>query len=290
MPLDQQPIGRQAAMKRAGRDSVQIAMIFPAHGAKPVQIEVRVAEFERIECPLNEPDSAAQRLLALKKFEHAANATVPVFAVHSRHVGMQVGHAASQASDRERIAHQAVAGECTQRLAAGMRSNHKHGGRLNFQVGFSPDPSLEFDATMELLDPFALSNNNLLAHGFAGVPFAAGNFGFPSDFFAFSQNSSISSRGRSLNCRPFFRASASMERNRRENFALAFLSAISGSIFKNRERFTAANSKSPSSSSIFGWSCSLNAFFSSSVSSRIFSKTPPASSQSKPMREALRVS
>src|SRR6266851_1864260 len=277
-------------MKRAGRDSVQIAMIFPADRAKPVQIEVRVAEFERIECPLNEPDSAAQRLLALKKFEHAANATVPVFAVHSRHVGMQVGHAASQASDRERIAHQAVAGECTQRLAAGMRSNHKHGGRLNFQVGFSPDPSLEFDATMELLDPFALSNNNLLAHGFAGVPFAAGNFGFPSGFFAASHKASISSRRRSLNCRPSFRAIRSMARNRRENFALAFFSAISGSIFRNRERFTAAKSKSPSSSSILSWSSSPSASFNSSASSCNLRKTPPASSQSNPMREALRVS
>src|SRR5712692_11634319 len=134
---------------------------------------------------------------------------------------MEVRYAITKADHRERIAHQAVAGECTQRLAAGMRSNHKHGGRLNFQVGFSPDPSLEFDATMELLDPFALSNNNLLAHGFAGVPFAAGNFGFRSDFFAFPQNSSISSRRRSLNSRPSFRAIRSMARNRRENFALA---------------------------------------------------------------------
>src|SRR2546421_75846 len=74
------------------------------------------------------------------------------------------------------------------------------------------------------------------------------------------------------------------------NLALAFLRAISGSIFKNRERFTAEKSKSPTSSCIFRWSCSFTAFFNSSVSSRIFSKTPPISSQSKPMREALRVS
>jgi len=44
MPFDQQPIGRQAAMKRAGRDAVQIRMIFPANGPKPVQYEVRVCE------------------------------------------------------------------------------------------------------------------------------------------------------------------------------------------------------------------------------------------------------
>src|SRR5229473_2616961 len=203
---------------------------------------------------------------------------------------MEVRYAITKADHRERIAHQAVAGECTQRLAAGMRSNHKHGGRLNFQVGFSPYLSLEVHATAEVIEAFALSNGDLPAHCFDGAPFIAGEGGFPSGFFAASHKASISSRRRSLNSRPSFRAIRSMARNRRENFALAFLSAISGSIFKNRERFTAAKSKSPSSSSIFRWSCSPNAFFSSSVSSRIFSKTPSLSSQSKPMREALRVS
>jgi len=36
-------------------------------------------------------------------------------------------------------------------LTACLRGHNEHGGRLDFQVGFFPDPSLEFHATMELL-------------------------------------------------------------------------------------------------------------------------------------------
>src|SRR6266853_3162324 len=203
---------------------------------------------------------------------------------------MEVRNAVPQANHRERVTHQAVAIESPQHFTARMRGHHKHGSRLDFKVGFSPNLALEFHSTMEVMETPALPNDDLPAH----CPFAAqlisGKRSFPSDFFAAAQNASISSRGRSLNSRPFFRASPSMARNLRENFAFAFLRAISGSIFKNRERFTAAKSKSPNSSSIFRWSCSFTAFFNSSVSSCIFPKTPPISSQSKPMREALRVS
>src|SRR5260370_29585942 len=96
-----------------------------------------------------------------------------------------------------------------------------------------------------------ISGRNLPAHLFVGAPFISCNRGFPSALLVASHNASISSRGRSLNSRPFFRASLSISRQRRENFVLAFLSAISGSIFRNRERFTAAKSTSPSSSSVF---------------------------------------
>src|SRR6202171_993167 len=290
MPFDQQPIRLQAAVKRTSRNVVQIRMIFPADSAKPVQIKVCVANFKGIERPLNEPDFAAQGFGALKEFQHSANAPVAVFAVHPGHVGMQVRNAVTKPNDRERVSHQAFAIESAKHLAAGMRGDDKHGSRLDFQVGFSPNLALELHATMEFIETFALPSDDLLAHCFAGAALISSECGFPSDFFAASQNASISSRGRSLNSRSFFRASLSMARNRRANFALAFLSAISGSIFKNRDRFTAAKSKSPNSSSTLSCFCSFNAFFSSSASSCIFSKTPPASSQSKPMREALRVS
>src|SRR2546430_9910895 len=54
--------------------------------------------------------------------------------------------AVPQANDRERIAHQAVAVESPQYFTAGMRGDHKHGGRLDFQVGFSPNLALEIHA------------------------------------------------------------------------------------------------------------------------------------------------
>src|SRR5260370_20547340 len=134
-----------------------------------------------------------------------------------------------------------------------MCGNDKHGSRLDFQVGFSPNLALQIHATMEFIETLTLPNGDLLAHCFVGVPLISGRRGFPSDFFAASQNASISSRGRFLNSRPFFRASLSMARNLRETFALAFLSAISGSIFKKRDRFTAGQNKSPRSSANFCW-------------------------------------
>src|SRR5260370_3590512 len=249
MPFHQQPVRRQSAVKRAGRNAIQIRLIFPANGAQPVQIEMRVAQLQGIKRPLNETDSAAQGLLALKEFKHAAHAAVAVFAVHPRHVGMQVSYAAPQARNRERKAHQAITVECPQRLTACMRGDHKQGRWLDFQIGFSPNRALQVDTMVEVIEALAFPDDNLPAHLFVGAPFISCNRGFPSALLLASHNASISSRGRFLNSRPFFRASLSISRKRRENFVLAFLSAISGSIFRNRESFTAAKSKSTTSSS-----------------------------------------
>src|SRR2546427_231608 len=158
--------------------------------------------------------------------------------------------ATTRADDRERVPHQTLAVKGPQPLTAGMRGDDKHSARLDFQVGFSPNRALEIDTMMEVIEALAFPNDDFLAHCFVCAPLFSGNRGFRSAFLVASQSASISSRGRSLNSRPFFRASLSISRNRRENFVLAFLRAISGSIFKNRERFTAAKSKSPSSSSI----------------------------------------
>src|SRR5207302_5583865 len=128
--------------------------------------------------------------------------------------------------------------------------DHKHRGRLNLQVGFPPNLALKVDATMKFIETLAFPDDDPLAHLFAGAPLTSGKCVFPSYSFAAFQNASISSRGRSLNSLPFSRASPSMARNRRPNFPLASLSAISASTFKNRESFTAAKSKSPSSSSV----------------------------------------
>src|SRR5258708_38818539 len=132
-----------------------------------------------------------------------------------------------------------------------MLGDHKQSARLDFQVSFSPNRALQIHATMEIIEALALPNDDFRPHGFVCAPLISDNRGFPSALLAASQSASIPSRGRSLNSWPSFRASLSISRKRRENFALAFLRAISGSIFKKRERFTAAKSKSPSSSSVF---------------------------------------
>src|SRR5438105_1906030 len=290
VPLNQQSIRRHAAMQRTGRGALKIRKVLPANRAQAVQIEVRIPEFERIKSPLNQPDPAAQRLFALKKFQHSTNTPVAIFVLHSGHVRMQVRGAVAQAHDRQGIANQAAMLERAKHLAARMRRHHKQRGGLDFQVRLTPDLPLEFHATMELLQRLELAHNDVSAHLRACAFSSSLASDFPSASFAASHSASISSRGRPLNSRPDSRAKASIARNLRENFAFAFFSAISGSTCKNRARFTAANRKSPISSSIPCWSLSFIAISNSAVSSRIFSMTPSAFCQSKPIRDALRVS
>jgi len=213
-------------LKWTSRNAVQIGMIYPADGAKPVQIKVRVASSRGSKRPLNEPDSAAQGFGALKEFQHAANAPVAVFAVHTGHVRMEVGHAVAKpkrppACSRPGGRHRkrpALAGRYA-------RPTHKHGSRLDFQ---SASPQISRWSSTQRWKSFETSHSrtmNLLPHCLAGAPFHLWQASAsPSDFFAASQpDASICSRARSLNSRPFFRASPSMARNRRENFAVGLL-------------------------------------------------------------------
>src|SRR5215472_1986795 len=203
---------------------------------------------------------------------------------------MEIGRASTQANLREGITDHPAAIKRPKYLASRVCGNDKHGYGLDFQVRLAPNLALQLHTTMELLQLFAFPDLYALAHflAWAFTNFPIGDF--LSAFFVASQRASICSRGRSLNSRPDLRASASIARNRRENFAFAFFSAISGSTCRNRARFTAANSKSPISSSNFRRSLSLSAISSSAVSSRTLSITPLAFSQSKPMRDALRAS
>src|SRR5258705_191788 len=116
-------ISCKVRVQRAGRNSVQVRTILPANRAEFVQIEVRVAQLERIEGPLDEPDAAAQSFGSLKELQHAANTPVAVFAVDAGHVRVEVRNATVKSDDRERETHQTIAVESSQHLAAGMRGD-----------------------------------------------------------------------------------------------------------------------------------------------------------------------
>src|ERR1700730_12973397 len=101
MPLRDQAVGLQSSMKRAGGNAVQVGLISPAEGAKAVQIEVRIAQLQRVEGPFNQPDSASQSFVALEQFQHPADASVAVISVHAGHVGMEIRHGAAKPDDRK---------------------------------------------------------------------------------------------------------------------------------------------------------------------------------------------
>src|SRR5215469_324769 len=203
---------------------------------------------------------------------------------------MQIRHTIAYPNHGERIANHAATIERAKHLPARVRRYNKRRDRLDFQIRLTPNQALEFHATLKVLELLALADPDPSAH-FRACAFASSRVAdSPSASFVPSQRASISSRRRSLNSRPDSRARASIARNRCENFALAFFRAISGSTCRNRAKFTAANKKSPISSSVLRWSFSCTALSSSTVSSRILSMTPFALSQSNPIREALRVS
>src|SRR6516225_690337 len=166
---------------------------------------------------------------------------------------MEIRHVVLQARNRQGVGDHAAVFKRAQDLAASMRGHHEHGDRLDLQIRLAPDLPLEFHAAVKFLELLAFAHLNVQAHWRACRLANSRTNGFPSASFVASHRASICSRERFLNSRPDSRARFSMARNRRANFAFAFLSAISGSTSRNRARFTAANSRSPISSSIFCW-------------------------------------
>src|SRR5690349_19911056 len=126
-------------------------------------------------------------------------------------------------------------------MASLVRGNNKRGYGLYLHLRFSPYLVLKLHATEDLLQSLAFSDLYALPHFLDCVFAISPTNDFPSSFFVASQRASLSSRGRSLHSRPDSRANTSIARKRRENFAFAFLSAISGSTCRKRERFIAAN-------------------------------------------------
>src|SRR6266404_6999580 len=298
-PFRHQSIRLNSPMQGTRCHAVKIGNVLSADCAQPVQIEMRVLHLQRIKRPLHQANPAAQGLIALEQFQHPPHAAVPIGRAHARLVRVQIHKALLlHTHHRQRVSHQLAAVECPQHLSAGNRRHHEHRHRLGFQVRFAPDFALQLHTRAKFLECATLSNYD----SFAPLRFLrAGIHRFPatsprplserpvSERLVASHSLSFSSRGTSAKVPPLSAARRSISRNRCENFALAFFSAISGSTSKKRARFTAAKSRSPISSSTFPASPSPEACRSSAHSSRSFSKIPCASSQSNPAREALRV-
>src|SRR5277367_4404727 len=173
---------------------------------------------------------------------------------------VQIGPAIAYAGDGQQKAHERIPGEGAYNLSTGVRGHHEYCGRLNLERLFAPDLALQGHAGVKLFQRVATADYHWRVHGVAPRRF--------SRCFATSQNFSISSRGTLANSLPPSRAMASIARNREENFPLARLRAISGSIFRKRARFTAAKSRSPISSSSCARLSDANALAISALSSR----------------------
>src|SRR6266849_2786015 len=283
-PFRHQPICGNSPMQRARCHTIKVFDVSSADRAQPVQIEMRILQFQRIKRPLNQSNSPPQRLFSLEPFQVAPHAVISILGAHSRLMRMQVHGVFPQADQRQRISHQPFAVERSQNLSPGDRCHHEHRHRFYLQVRLAPDLALQSHARFVLFQHSALSHHDAFVHRFCAASLSPSS---PSRRFAASHSDSISPRGTFSKARPLALANRSISRNLRENFAFAFFRAISGSTFRKRARFTAAKSKSPISSSTFAPSFLSKACRSSAHSSRIFSKIPAAFSQSKPTRAAF---
>ncbi len=68
LPVDEEAVSRQSAVKRAGGDPVEIGNEAASDGPKPIEIEMSVASFQGIESPLDVSNASMEGFVALKKF------------------------------------------------------------------------------------------------------------------------------------------------------------------------------------------------------------------------------
>jgi len=59
VPFGEKAIGGESAMERAGSDAVEIGDEGAGDGAEAIEIEIGVADFERVEGPFDEADVAS---------------------------------------------------------------------------------------------------------------------------------------------------------------------------------------------------------------------------------------
>ncbi len=151
-------------MKRAAGDAVKIWFVAAANRSEKVQIEVRVTQFERIEGPLNQANSTAQRLFALKQFEHAADAAIAIALMNAGVMRMQIYDARLETDERERVSDELGAVECAQHLSAGICGDNKSRHRLDFEVGFAPDRALQVHARVKFRERVAFAHDDAIHH------------------------------------------------------------------------------------------------------------------------------
>src|SRR5207248_11325134 len=105
-------------MQMTGGRAVLVANIAADNGAEPFHIEVGVLDFERVEGPLDELDSAGDRVFALADLQASSHAQIPVFGKHAQHVTVQVITGAGfDARDGETERDHSAAVVCAESLA-----------------------------------------------------------------------------------------------------------------------------------------------------------------------------
>ena len=164
MPFDEEAVGSDTAVKRAGGDSIKIGDEVAGESAETIEIKMSVARFEWVEGPFDEANLAGEGFVALKKLQHAADAAIAMGGENAGHVGMEVAGAAADPSHGEAKADHGVAIERADDVAAGLIGDDEGDIGLDLEIGFAPDGFLDFNAAVEIVEGSAFADGNGAGH------------------------------------------------------------------------------------------------------------------------------
>ena len=140
-------------MQGAGSDAVLVLGVLPNHCAQPLEVEECVLEFQRIEGPLDQFDSAFEGFLALPQLEPPPDAGIPPGRQHPQHVAVQIRPRSwldARHGYEERDHLTTVVG--AEQLPAYLSVHHERTQRQHLDVVEPPDGLLQAHRLRELLE------------------------------------------------------------------------------------------------------------------------------------------
>src|SRR5215469_6253483 len=135
-------------VKRATGASVNVRQIFANDCTQTHNVEMRIAELERVKCPFDHVMAARQSVISLRKLQLSADAAILVLRQHRSHVGMNVTFSVSLRHESEDEADSTFPVKRPNHLASSTERHYKHAVRHCLQIGESPNPSLQIDADL----------------------------------------------------------------------------------------------------------------------------------------------
>lgn len=139
IPLDEQAIGGQAGVERAGAKAVQIGEVSAGDRSQAHQIEVGIARLQRIEGPLDDAHPLSESGVALRELEAEADTAVLVSGQNAD--AMRVHPIAARHIEGQRHADQGVAVKGAQHVAGKAAGDHQAGAFVDLGVR-TPDGAL----------------------------------------------------------------------------------------------------------------------------------------------------
>src|SRR5271167_1455778 len=105
-----------------------------------------ISYFKRIKRPNDQANPPPQCFLALIEFQRPPNSTVAIIPVHTCHVRMKKHSPVNKSHERQRVSDQPFRVERSKNLPARFLRHHEQRCRLDFEVLFAPNLSLQRSA------------------------------------------------------------------------------------------------------------------------------------------------